>query len=239
MIYVRFLMQKYIHNAEKEENKDTPHYRLMLLLEQELPECNRREQVDEIAEKFATNHGSSKNSRKRLLKALFLVPRSRLDLLPFYCRLVTTLDHVYADISTALVTSLQQQFHGQAKYKKNQNIESRMRTARYISELTKFRCAPPIVILNCLAVCIEDFTGYNVEIACCILESCGRFLYRTKHTNPRIVAIMETMTRLSKAKVRTIVYFCIYVWKHLYSVSKTFNCILYQYRILMNDYNHY
>lgn len=190
------------HSWYSKENKDTPHYRLMLLLEQELPECNRREQLDEIAEKFATNHGSSKNSRKRLLKSLFLVPRSRLDLLPFYCRLVATLDHVYADISTTLVTSLAQQFHGQAKFKKNQNIESRMRTARYLSELTKFRCAPPIVILNCLALCNEDFTGYNVEIACCILESCGRFLYRTKHTNPRITAMMETMTRLSKAKVR-------------------------------------
>jgi regulator of nonsense transcripts 2 len=79
-----------------------------------------------------------------------------------------------------------------------------MRTARYLSELTKFRCAPPIVTLNCLALCNEDFTGYNVEIACCILESCGRFLYRTKHTNPRITAMMETMTRLSKAKVRFI-----------------------------------
>jgi regulator of nonsense transcripts 2 len=188
--------------TDKEENKDTPHYRLMLLVEQELPECNRREQIDEIAEKFATNHGSSKNARKRLLKALFLVPRSRLDLLPFYARLVATLDHVWTDIATSLVTDLAQQFHGQAKFKKNLNIEARMRTARYLGELTKVRAAPPIVILNCLERCLEDFTGNNVEIACCILESCGRYLYRTKHTNPRIVSIMEIMTRLSKAKVQ-------------------------------------
>ena len=52
--------------GSNEENKDNPHYKLMVLLEQELPECNRREQIDEIAEKFCTNHGSSKNSRKRL-----------------------------------------------------------------------------------------------------------------------------------------------------------------------------
>ena len=42
----------------KDENKDTPHYKLMVLLEQELPECSRREQIDELAEKFCTNHGS-------------------------------------------------------------------------------------------------------------------------------------------------------------------------------------
>lgn len=187
---------------DEEENKDTPHYRLMLLLEQELPECSRREQIDGIAEKFCTNYGSAKNSRKRLLKTLFLVPRSRLDLLPYYSRMVATLDRVWNDLSPSLVTDLEQQFHGQAKFKKNQNLESRMRTARYIGELTKFRAAPPIVVLRCLERCIEDFTGSNVEVASCILESCGRYLYRTKHTNAKATSLMETMTRLSKAKVR-------------------------------------
>jgi len=188
------------YNTE-EENKDTPHYRLMLLLEQELPECHRREQIDEIAEKFCTNFGSSKKSRKRLLKTLFLVPRSRLDLLPYYSRMATTLDRVWNDIASTLVTDLEQQFHGQAKFKKNQNLEGRMRTSRYIAELTKFGAAPPIVALRCMQRCIEDFTGNNVDVACVLLESCGRFLYRMKHTTKKLSTLMETMTRLSKAKV--------------------------------------
>lgn len=29
-------------------NKDTPHYKLMVLLEQELPEASRREKIDEL-----------------------------------------------------------------------------------------------------------------------------------------------------------------------------------------------
>jgi hypothetical protein len=37
---------------------------LMLLLEQELPECHRRQQIDEITEKLCTSHSCSKNSRK-------------------------------------------------------------------------------------------------------------------------------------------------------------------------------
>lgn len=95
----------------------------------------------------------------------------------------------------------EQQFHGQAKFKKNQNLEGRLRTARYIGELTKFRVAPPIVFIRCIRRCLDDFTGNNVDAACCLLESCGRFLYRLKHTNERVTTLMEAMTRLSKAKV--------------------------------------
>mmetsp|Transcript_4770 Transcript_4770/g.11310 ORF Transcript_4770/g.11310 Transcript_4770/m.11310 type:complete len:1490 (-) Transcript_4770:1647-6116(-) len=185
---------------ETEENKDTPHYKLMVLLEQELPECCRREQIDEITERFCTNHGSSKTSRKRLSQTLFHVPRTRLDLLPYYARMNATLARVWSELGTALVTDLEQQFHGQAKYKKNQNIESRLRTARYIGELTKFRVAPPMVAFRCLRRCLDDFTGGNVDVSCCILESCGRYLYRLKHTNKKLTTLMETMMRLSKAK---------------------------------------
>jgi regulator of nonsense transcripts 2 len=187
--------------GETEENKDTPHYKLTVLLEQDLPECNRREAVDEIAEKFCTNHCASKNSRKRLSKALFLVPRTRLDLLPYYARLAAIVDRVYADVSTPLVTELEQQFHGQAKFKKNQNLESRLKTARYIGELTKFRVAPPIVALRCLRRCLDDFSGGNIDVACCLLEYCGRYLFRTPHTSARLTSLMETMMRISKAKV--------------------------------------
>ena len=146
---------------------------------------------------------NSKNSRKRLSQTLFHVPRARLDLLPYYSRMAATLCRVWPDISSTLVTDLEQQFHGQAKYKKNQNIESRMRTARYIGELTKFRVAPPIVALRCIRRCLDDFTGGNVDVACCVLESCGRYLYRLSHTNSKLSNLMEAMMRLSKAKVST------------------------------------
>mmetsp|Transcript_29365 Transcript_29365/g.56176 ORF Transcript_29365/g.56176 Transcript_29365/m.56176 type:complete len:882 (+) Transcript_29365:2-2647(+) len=183
---------------EGKENKDTPHYKLMVLLEQELPEASRREKIDELAERFCVNHGSNKNSRKRLYKTLFLVPFARLDLLPYYSRFAAILDRVYSD--STLVTELEQQMHGQARFKKNQNMESRLRTARYLGELTKFRVAPPIVVLRGLKRCLEDFSGYNIDVACCLLESCGRYLYRTKHTHGKLSELMDTMMRLKKAK---------------------------------------
>lgn len=178
----------------------------MVFLEEELPECHRREQIDELSEKFSINHGSSKNARKRLSKTMFLVPRTRIDLIPFYSRMAATLDRIWPDIAEVLLTELEQQFHGQAKFKKDQNLEARLRTAKFIGELTKFRVAPPIIFLRCLRRCLDDFTGSNVDVACCLLESCGRFLYRLPHTNPRLSALMETMIRLSKAKVSCVKY---------------------------------
>lgn len=172
----------------------------MVLIEEELPECNRRESIDALADKFCTNHGATKNARKRIEKAMFLVPRSRLDLIPYYSRLAAIFDRVFPDISVPLVAELEQQFHGLTRWKKQQKIDNRIRNARFIGELTKFKVAPPIVALRCLRRCIQDFSGYNIDIACCLLESCGRYLHRTKHTSAKLTQIMDTMIRIRKAK---------------------------------------
>ena len=199
MLTLFFLLVK---DESSEKDKDTPHYKLTILLEQELPECNRRESTDLLAEKFCNNHGASKSSRKRLSKALFLVPRTRLDLLPYYSRVAATLQRVFpTDVGPQLIQDLEAQFHGLARWKKNQNLEGRIKNARFIGELTKFRVAPPIVSLRCMRRCLDDFTGYNIDIACCLLESCGRFLHRLKHTNRRITDVMDTMMRIKRAKV--------------------------------------
>jgi regulator of nonsense transcripts 2 len=175
---------------------------LRTLLEEELPECHRREQLDELAEKFCTNHGSSRTSRRRLQETLYQIPRSRLDMIPLYARLVATLDRVWPDFGQRIVIQLEQQFHGQAKFKKNQNIDSRLRTAKYLCELTKFRVAAPITALRCLQRCLDDFSSNNVDIACCMLEGCGRFLFHMQHSRTKLKEVMESMDRLSKAKVR-------------------------------------
>lgn len=127
------------------------------------------------------------------------MPHARLDLLPYWSRFAAILDRVYSD--STLVADLEHQLHGQARFKKNQNLDSRLRTARYLSELTKFRVAPPIVVLRGIKRCLEDFTGYNIDVACSLLENCGRYLYRTKHTHKKLSELMDTMMRIKKARV--------------------------------------
>jgi regulator of nonsense transcripts 2 len=180
------------------------------------------------ADRFCVNHGSNKNSRKRLYKTLFLVPHARLDLLPYWSRFAAILDRVYSD--STLVTDLEHQMHGQARFKKNQNIDSRLRTARYLSELTKFRVAPPskyihqflvtqhvffslnilffpaVVVLRGIKRCLEDFNGYNIDVACCLLENCGRYLFRMKHTHKKLSELMDTMMRFKKARVSSPIF---------------------------------
>lgn len=109
----------------------------MVLLEQELPECNRIDKVNELAEKFCTNHGTSKSSRKRMQQSLFSIPRSRLDLIPYYSRIAATFDRVFPDIADQLVVELEKQFHGLARWKKQQNLDNRIRNAR-VSFYCKF-----------------------------------------------------------------------------------------------------
>ena len=55
----------------------------------------------------------SQINRKRLVKALFTVHRNRTDLLPFYARLVGTLNPCMPDVATQLCAALKQDFRYQ------------------------------------------------------------------------------------------------------------------------------
>lgn len=70
-----------------------------------LPSCSNRDMIDKAAGDFVTNM-NTKTNRKKLVKALFGVQRTRLDLLPFYSRLVAVLNPVMPDVGTELVQLL-------------------------------------------------------------------------------------------------------------------------------------
>jgi hypothetical protein len=55
----------------------------------------------------------------------------------------------------------------------------------FLSNLTKFRVVPPHVILHMFKVCIDDFSGTNVDNLALLLEGCGRFLLRNDETKQR------------------------------------------------------
>jgi len=188
--------------AEDESNdKETPHYKLMQLLESSLPNCTCREQADELAETFCASFAQIKNSRKRLAKALNALPRTRLDLISHYSRFLATVDRVLKDVAPIVLSELQDEFRYGLRHGVKKNIfEMRSKNARYIAELTKFRVAPPIIVFRCLEGCFENFVGPNIEIACTLIECCGRFLFRMKHTQAKTKAKLEKMVRLKKSK---------------------------------------
>ena len=74
--------------------------------------------------------------------------------------------------------------------KKTQNIT-------FLSHLTKFRVVPTHVILHIFKVCLDDFTGVNVENLALLLEGCGRFLLRSEETRERFPTARVETDRIS------------------------------------------
>lgn len=60
--------------------------------------------IDKFAEEFCFNN--NKHNRNLLGEALFRVPRNRIDLLPYYSRLVATLKPGMHDVAETLVRRL-------------------------------------------------------------------------------------------------------------------------------------
>ncbi|KAI6032951.1 ARM repeat-containing protein [Pisolithus orientalis] len=168
---------------------------LLTALLARLPDATNRTLIDQAAVEFAFLN--SKAARKRLIKFLSNVPKNRTDLLPHYSRLVATLDKYMPDIGSEVVASLEEEFR-YLQRKKNvvkEFSELRLKNITFLSNLTKFRVVPTHVILHILKVCLDDFSGTNVENVALLLEGCGRFLLRSEETKERFSTMLELMRR--------------------------------------------
>ncbi|KAK3289206.1 Regulator of nonsense transcripts upf2 [Cymbomonas tetramitiformis] len=163
-----------------------------------LPNCVNRDVADSFAVDFC--YLNSKGARKRLVRTLFAAPRNALELLPYYSRISATLAQYLKDIGPLLVSWLDEEFGSLLHKKDPLNLESKIRNIRFLGELTKFKITPPSVIFGCLKKCYDDFTHHNIDIACHLLESCGRFLFRSPETSVRAGNMLDILWRLRKAK---------------------------------------
>ncbi|KAF8557593.1 ARM repeat-containing protein [Imleria badia] len=168
---------------------------LLTALLTRLPDATNRALIDQAAVDFAFLN--SKAARKRLIKFLTTVPKNRSDLLPHYSRLVATLSKYMPDIGSELVASLDEEFR-YLQRKKNvvkELTETRMKNIVFLSNLTKFHIVPSHLILHMFKVCLDDFSGSNVENIALLLEGCGRFLLRSEDTRERFGTMLELMKR--------------------------------------------
>jgi regulator of nonsense transcripts 2 len=150
--------------------------------------------------------------RKRLVDELAAVPRQRLDLLPQYARIAAALSTVAFDpkasVSAQLSAQLKLEFRSLLRRKATASLrrdlhDVRLKNARFIAELTKFGHrfgAPPLLALSAVKACCEDFSGANVDVACALLEGCGRYLLNTKATKAKTEKLLAAILRLKNAK---------------------------------------
>ena len=158
-----------------------------------LPSCVNRDMIDKAAEDFCSMN--TKGNRRRLVQLVTQIPNSSLYLIPYYCRLVAVLHSALPDIGTAIVERLVTSFKGVSRHQEDHlfHLESRIRTARMLGELTKFRVCPPNVTLNCFRVLLDDFTHHNIDVACHLLESCGRFLFVSPESRIRMTNLVLSL----------------------------------------------
>lgn len=116
-----------------------------------LPNCVNRDLIDKAALHFSTNF-NTKNNRKKLVSTLIAVSRTRLDLLPFYSRLVAQLAPIMPTVATDLCTGLKSIFRYNFKKNDQVNIESKVKVVRFIGELVKFNVFPKQDVLKIFKV---------------------------------------------------------------------------------------
>jgi len=164
-----------------------------------LKNCVNRELVDKAAQDFCMNMNTRPN-RKRLARALFNVHRSRLDLLPFYARLTATLFPCIPDVAEQLSTMLLRDFRFHLRKKEQIHIESKVKTMRFIGEMTKFNMISLTDCLNCLKALVYDFSPHAIEMACGLLETCGYYALRHPTSHLRARVLLENLLRKQAAK---------------------------------------
>uniref|UniRef100_A0A3B3CUM1 UPF2 regulator of nonsense mediated mRNA decay n=1 Tax=Oryzias melastigma TaxID=30732 RepID=A0A3B3CUM1_ORYME len=196
------LAKKILDEQEQEDEEASTGSHLKLIVDafiQQLPNCVNRDLIDKAAMDFCMNMNTKANRRK-LVRALFTVPRQRLDLLPFYSRLVATLHPCMSDVAEDLCSMLKGDFRFHIRKKDQINIETKNKTVRFIGELAKFKMFSKTDTLHCLKMLLSDFTHHHIEMACTLLETCGRFLFRSPDSHLRTSVLLEQMMRKKQAQ---------------------------------------
>uniref|UniRef100_A0A3Q4AUP3 Regulator of nonsense transcripts 2 n=1 Tax=Mola mola TaxID=94237 RepID=A0A3Q4AUP3_MOLML len=195
------LAKKLLDDKQEDEEASTGSH-LKLIVDafiQQLPNCVNRDLIDKAAMDFCMNM-NTKSNRRKLVRALFTVPRQRLDLLPFYSRLVATLHPCMSDVAEDLCSMLKGDFRFHIRKKDQINIETKNKTVRFIGELAKFKMFSKTDTLHCLKMLLSDFTHHHIEMACTLLETCGRFLFRSPDSHLRTSVLLEQMMRKKQAQ---------------------------------------
>jgi regulator of nonsense transcripts 2 len=154
-----------------------------------LPNSQSRESIDKFAVDFAFLN--KKANRKKLSTALLGVSRHRLEVLPYYSRLIATLDPFMPDISSTVIAELISSFRYHQRKKERSMLEDKVKIVRFIAELTKFGVVKRHVIFFYLKTLLENFSFHNIDLVCTLLENCGKFLYRNPETTAGLVNFVK------------------------------------------------
>ena len=168
-----------------------------------LPSCVFKDAADAFSVDFCFLNATP-SARRRLVHELVSVPRSETQRLPFYARIAATLASVFTrDIKQPIAAALEEEFNVLMARRKDQSavhLDERLKNARFMGECAKFKMVSCEAVFKALKALLQDFEGYNVDVACAMLETCGRFLVKRPDTTERVGALLDIFVRLKSAK---------------------------------------
>ncbi|EGT38568.1 hypothetical protein CAEBREN_03289 [Caenorhabditis brenneri] len=188
-------LQQYLKEAgESSEDRGVNKWQKFVL---DLDHLVSKYSTDKAAEYFVSNL-NNKGCRKRLVKLMIEPPPTRIDVVPFYARLIATLENVMPDLTTEIVTQLLEKFRAFLQYKPSSNsiaikVESKMVCVMMIAELMKFGVISRAEGLSCLRQLVYDLRGHSVEMTATFMESGGLYLYRHTESHAKMKRLLEVV----------------------------------------------
>lgn len=161
-----------------------------------------RDDSDNFVRQFVLSTECSRNGLKRLAKALLSVSLQELNLLPSYSRIAATLQLLYPETITNISTALEEEFRFMVSKPDvdEKSLAMCTKSAQYVGEHVKFSLIGTTTAFELLSLCTRDFSGHRVDMACHLLETCGRFIYLSPASHIRMGNILETVWRLKSVK---------------------------------------
>jgi hypothetical protein len=125
------------------------------------------------AHDFVLERLNTRANRARLLKAVAGASPVLTDVLPYYARLVATLDAAVPGFAAPLVELAADELRFLQKRRSRSHADLKVRDARLLGELVKFQVASPAVLLAALARCLEDWGNPDAtSLLCTIIGAC-------------------------------------------------------------------
>ncbi|CAD7963839.1 unnamed protein product [Amoebophrya sp. A25] len=185
----------YMAPQERTVEVDTGKFEVFL---DRLASCDRVGQLNEHAMTFA-HDWSSKACRRRIATVLSRVKRIHSAYIPYHCRWLATVSPYFKELPAMVLKDLEKEKADLLPDRSPDATvkESKQRNIKFLGEMAKFRLAPPGVILDTFAQILDIF---EVDLCCCLLENCGRYLLYTQETKLRFENLLERMMRLKNHK---------------------------------------
>ena len=175
-------------------------------MEDLLDKLPKRPPIDKVATSLAVRFLNQKGNRTKLVKKMFAVNRTSLELLPYYGRLIAILNPLYKDIGKSLVQNLEEEFNKLFEEQDQIKIETKIKNIRFLGELILFKICPEETGIEFLKKCLSQFHHHNIDVACHFLEVCGRYLYAKSTSHLIMVELIAKMMRIKDIKLLDVKY---------------------------------